>query len=1339
MRWKKFIFTFLLFALLLVAAVAAFLSFFDFNRLKPLIAETVQEAIGRKLTLDGDLRLRFTPVPEFALENIRLQNVSWGLQPDMLSVERLKVRVALLPLLLRKIEIRRLALSGVVVLVERGPQGKTNLEFETSHTGSSEAYFRRVLVRDAVLKYWDHEKNTGFALRFEELGAKAPDPAMPLDFVIRGAYTGKPFQINGTIGPNARTLMADEPISVTLKADFEGASAEVNGSVDSVARGAGVLLNLKVSGRSIADLLQPFGLDRFQETGAFHLSATVHGSSAQLGVKDLDFQTGPLYGLQASLKGAVADLVTGGGAELKVDLAAEDVGRLASAWKLPLFYRGPLRLAGRISTPPEGAVRIHLEQSELLLAESDLAATATVELGGRIPQLTATLSSKHLDLRPLFHQTPPAPQPKAPAARTRAAKPSGDADRSAFTKVAEGLEAQLELQTGKVLLPDLTFVGTRLEIQLQQGRMIARMQGPELPDIEEVSGVKHLAELGGYVLTCRPVFSPGALSLSDVDLQAGRPDTAKVTLNGIVGDITNWSGVDLAFTLAGENARQLQRYLGEPWPPQGPYRVGGRMVVPNWKVHRFETLEGRLGDIDFTGAVLLDVTGSQPLLAIEAAAPRFNLQPFHFNGFELPSHLAGLQSLGPLQARVNITDPDGRPGLAAVDITIGTPQQVEMTLKGNVSDLSAFSGAALEFNARGADDRALTALTGIAIPFSEGFRASATFRDIAQRSFRFDDLRLGFGQSRIFGSLNLDASGERPMLSGQLQTETFDLSTVGKTSDAAGEASRTSTPRVADGKRRPFPFEWQLPSALLTRFDADVQLAAGQLAFSRVLIRNLNGSIRLLNAVLRTRLESPLITCSGVDPALSEFCDVGKFAFELEASVANDLLAVRSFRFNAGGPQSLWLKVDGGPGELEKSQRLSLRFEGGGDDVAYLRRFLAHDIPFLGPYGFSGTMLAPSPTAYRIDDFQLALGGNLVRGWFDLNLDVQRPRLEGLLQAEKLDLRPVMKPVETNGDEGQHPPDAAAKSRRVFSTEPLPLEWVDKIDLKFTAEAGEVLLPRYAMQNFRMEAAAENGLLEVSPLRFNSGGGTLGVVLRLKKGEGSGKVIELDGRIDEHDIGVMMDQVGLSGDLNGTVNARATVSGSAESIAAFMGGLDGTFVVAMQDGRINNKYIGRYYSGLGTGLLELINPMVKKEPFVQLNCLVHSFDILKGKATYAGLLDTNQTTIVGAGDIDLKTERLNVTLSSVPKEGVRLKGLGSFAIGWNSLSDVFKLRGTLADPSLGVDPQQTMVTLGKVLGGIATLGPFGIAAIFADIKLGKQTSCTQALKALQPQATDDTE
>ena len=203
---------------------------------------------------------------------------------------------------------------------------------------------------------------------------------------------------------------------------------------------------------------------------------------------------------------------------------------------------------------------------------------------------------------------------------------------------------------------------------------------------------------------------------------------------------------------------------------------------------------------------------------------------------------------------------------------------------------------------------------------------------------------------------------------------------------------------------------------------------------------------------------------------------------------------------------------------------------------------------------------------------------------------------------------------------------------------------------------------------------------------------------------------------------------GLEGNLDADIDLRAQGS----SIAGLMGGLNGKTVLVMGKGRVDNKYIDILGGDLSSNLFRLLNPFPKEtQPaYTSINCFVSGFSIKDGVASTTALaLNTDDMVVVGEGEINLKTERLNLSLKPVPKGGFGTHATGKLTVSLDELTRPFKLGGTLAHPSLAVDLTQTAIAFGKAIGGVVLFGPVGIAAVLVGSSSGDENSCMAAIEA----------
>jgi uncharacterized protein involved in outer membrane biogenesis len=220
----------------------------------------------------------------------------------------------------------------------------------------------------------------------------------------------------------------------------------------------------------------------------------------------------------------------------------------------------------------------------------------------------------------------------------------------------------------------------------------------------------------------------------------------------------------------------------------------------------------------------------------------------------------------------------------------------------------------------------------------------------------------------------------------------------------------------------------------------------------------------------------------------------------------------------------------------------------------------------------------------------------------------------------------------------------------------------------------------------------------------------------------------------EVQVGPILDELGYERNLEGSLDADLKLSGQGNSVAELMAGLNGHVHLIMGNGRAAMKYLTMLNSDLQATLLRLINPFQKQSSYTDFNCSVNRVEIHNGMTRCKLLLDTQETTIVAAGDIDLKSEQLDIGIKPSPKTGYGLKGLAQLTLGLNELAKPLKLGGTLADPSFSLDPVQAGLTIAKALGGFALFGPFGVITALADVKLGGKDACLKAIQKAQAHA-----
>lgn len=111
---------------LAVAALAAIPFVVDPNDYKDEIATQVEKATGRQLTIQGDIGLSVFPWIALELGQLSLSNASGFKSDSFAQVNSAQIRIKLLPLLKKELEMDTVVLDGLVLNLETNKDGVTN-------------------------------------------------------------------------------------------------------------------------------------------------------------------------------------------------------------------------------------------------------------------------------------------------------------------------------------------------------------------------------------------------------------------------------------------------------------------------------------------------------------------------------------------------------------------------------------------------------------------------------------------------------------------------------------------------------------------------------------------------------------------------------------------------------------------------------------------------------------------------------------------------------------------------------------------------------------------------------------------------------------------------------------------------------------------------------------------------------------------------------------------------------------------------------------------------------------------------------------------------------------
>ena len=111
---------------LLLIAILIIVFIVDPNDYKSQIADLVEDATGRTLTIEGDISLTFYPWLGLDLGKVSLGNAPGFAEPEFAKINQAQVLIKLLPLLRKQVEVDTVLLEGAQITLTRKADGTTN-------------------------------------------------------------------------------------------------------------------------------------------------------------------------------------------------------------------------------------------------------------------------------------------------------------------------------------------------------------------------------------------------------------------------------------------------------------------------------------------------------------------------------------------------------------------------------------------------------------------------------------------------------------------------------------------------------------------------------------------------------------------------------------------------------------------------------------------------------------------------------------------------------------------------------------------------------------------------------------------------------------------------------------------------------------------------------------------------------------------------------------------------------------------------------------------------------------------------------------------------------------
>jgi AsmA protein len=301
---------------LLVIAVLVIPMFVDVQKYKPEIEEKVTQATGRPFKLGGDLDISVFPWIGVGLSDLHLGNPPGFAEKDFVSVESFEVRVKLLPLLSKKVEVKRFVMKSPHILLIKGKDGIGNWEgigkaSKDSGAGKAEPAEKKTdkkepsggvplkelvvgefAITDGRIIWMDQVNNTRKEVSDISLKLKDVSPDSPIRMDLSAKLDNQPVSLQGTVGP-----IGLDPSKGTIPVDlavqiFEELKMKIAGKVTDPTASRQIDFNLQVSPfspRKVMDILKqefPVKTSDPQALTKVALKARIRGDDKNVSISD---------------------------------------------------------------------------------------------------------------------------------------------------------------------------------------------------------------------------------------------------------------------------------------------------------------------------------------------------------------------------------------------------------------------------------------------------------------------------------------------------------------------------------------------------------------------------------------------------------------------------------------------------------------------------------------------------------------------------------------------------------------------------------------------------------------------------------------------------------------------------------------------------------------------------------------------------------------------------------------------------------------------------------------------------------------------------------------------
>lgn len=399
---------------LVIAAAVIVPAVVPLETYKPFIAKAVKDATGRDLSM-GEIRLAVLPRLAVEVDNVSFANAPGAASPQMATLKQLAVQVQLLPLLSGNIAVDRFVLVDPVINLEIDQNGKANWVMTPAATPAAPA-------------------SGG--------GSSAAGGG------ISNLQLGDIRLENGTVVYTDRASGRSETLTnIDLAVALPSLDSPLKAEGEAIWKGEAVKIDLTAA--------KPRAL---MDGGASAVQASVASAPVNVGFDGTVTNAQPL--------------AVGGTVKLDVPSIRKLAAWAAQPLEMPGTGLGPLSIAGKLDMK---GPRIAFTDAQVRIDEIRGTGGVTIDTGGKVPAIGASLNVETLDLNPYL---PPEAEkkPSAPGGSggggSAGGAPADWSDEPIDMAGLRALNADLSFSAQAIRVREIKIGKSAVKVTLKDGRLV---------------------------------------------------------------------------------------------------------------------------------------------------------------------------------------------------------------------------------------------------------------------------------------------------------------------------------------------------------------------------------------------------------------------------------------------------------------------------------------------------------------------------------------------------------------------------------------------------------------------------------------------------------------------------------------------------------------------------------------------------------------------------------------------------------------------------------------------------------------------------------------------------